>query len=256
MIDHVSERLEESDDPRVRDVGRQLYQFCLKKGGAFGKFFNGPNTVDLDAPLVCVELQQLTGRPHLQRVVLLMIMYQIQAQMDSLPREMPKQLVVDEAFSLLAGDETKSFLIAWYRQLRKFGASCAIATQSVNDLYANSGTEAIVENSAHMWLLAQKAESIAMVKKESRMPMSDAAFRLLETVHTVPGEYSEIMVRGPYGVGIGRLVVPPFNLLLYSTKAEDVAARKAYMDRGLNVAQAIKAVMRDRAAGAIQEAAA
>jgi conjugal transfer ATP-binding protein TraC len=97
-----------------------------------------------------------------------------------------------------------------------------------------------------MWLLAQKAESIAMVKKESRMPMSEGAYRLLESVHTVPGEYSEILVRSALGVGVGRLVVSDFNKLLYSTNAKDVTAVKSYRERGLSLPEAINAVLGER----------
>jgi conjugal transfer ATP-binding protein TraC len=65
-------------------------------------------------------------------------------------------------------------------------------------------------------------------------------------VHTVPGEYSEILVRSAWGVGVGRLVVSDFNKLLYSTSAKDVAAIKAYRDRGQTLVDAINGVLRDR----------
>lgn len=230
-------------DPRLNDIGHQLFPFSE---GEYARYFVGRNNCDLENSLVVLELQQLTGRKHLQRVVLLMLMYQIQSAMDSLPRDLPKLLLVDEAFGLLATNETSSFLVSWYRQLRKFGASAMICTQSVNDLYESDGAKSIVENSAHMWLLAQKAESIAMVKREGRMPMSEGAFRLLESVHTVPGEFSEILVRCAWGLGVGRLVVSEFNKLLYSTKAQDVAAIKGYRDQGATLVEAINAVLRDR----------
>lgn len=243
-INILAEMLLAESDRRLVDVGHQLFPWTSK--GEYGRFFNGPNTCDLQNDLVVLELQQLTGRPHLQRLVLLQLMYQIQQAMDSLPRDMPKFLLIDEAFSLLASNETATFIISWYRQLRKFGATAAVCTQSINDFFDSNGSEAILENSAHMWLLAQKAESIGIVKKEGRLPVSEGVFRLLETVHTVPGEYSEILVRNAWGVGIGRLVVSKFNQLLYSTSAKDVSAIKAYRDRGLSIQDAILAVMRDR----------
>ncbi len=231
-------------DQRLIDIGHQLFPWTSK--GEYGRFFNGQNNCDLNNQLVVLELQQLTGRPHLQRLVLLQLMYQIQQSMDSLPREMPKILLIDEAFALLASNETQKFIISWYRQLRKFGASAMVCTQSVNDFFDSNGSEAILENSAHMWLLAQKAESIAIVKKEGRLPLSEGVFRLLESVHTVPGEYSEILVRSAWGVGVGRLVVSDFNKLLYSTSAKDVAAIKACRDRGQTLVEAINSVLRDR----------
>jgi conjugal transfer ATP-binding protein TraC len=97
-----------------------------------------------------------------------------------------------------------------------------------------------------MLLLAQKAESISMVKKTGAMPMTDVGYKLLESVHTIPGEYSEIMIRNGEGVGVGRLVVSDFNKLLYSSKAQDVAAIRVWTDRGLNMADAINNVLLER----------
>lgn len=242
--DDVAERLLAEEDQRARDIGAQMFAFTSK--GVYGRWFNGRNNVDMDNRLVILELQQLSGRKDLQRVVLLQIMYQVQRAMDTLPREMKKLLLIDEAFGLLASNETKEFIITFYRQLRKFGASCLVATQSVMDFASSQGAEAIVENSAHMLLLAQKAESISMVKKTGAMPMTDVGFKLLESVHTIPGEYSEIMIRNSEGVGVGRLVVSDFNKLLYSSRAQDVAAIRVWTDRGLNIGDAINNVLMER----------
>lgn len=246
-IDKVAAALlaDTSDEQgRLTDIGHQLWPFT--SAGEYGRFFNGPNTCNLENALVILELQQLSGREHLQRVVLLQIMYQVQQAMDSLPRDMPKILLIDEAFSLLNTNETAKFIVAWYRQLRKFGATAMVCTQSINDFYESQGSIAILENSANMWLLAQEKESIAMLRKESRLALPEGALRLLETVHTVQGEYSEVFVRCPFGIGVGRFVASDFVKLLYSTSAKDVTAKKSYVDRGYSLADAIREILRDR----------
>lgn len=243
-VDDVAQACLAEDDERIQDVGHQLFPFTTK--GQYGRFFNGESNVDLNNRLVVLELQQLSGREHLQRLVLLQIMYAIQQSMDNLPRDLPKIILIDEAWQLLSSGETKTFIVGWYRQLRKFGASAAICTQSINDFYMSAGSEAIVENSAHKLLLGQKKESIAMVKNDGRLAMSDGEYALLESVHTVKGEYSEIMFTGPAGTGVGRLVESDFNLLLFSSDARDVAAIKQFTEQGLSVVEAIKEVMRQR----------
>ncbi|UJJ60574.1 type IV secretion system protein TraC [Rhodanobacter denitrificans] len=247
MIDHLEEALLAEPDTRLQDVGHQLFPFTSK--GQYGRYFNGPSNVNLDNRLVVLELQQLTGRQHLQRVVLLQLMYQIQQGMDNLPVEMPKVLLIDEAFNLIATGETKDFIISWYRQLRKFGAAAGICTQSVNDFYQNEGSAAIVENSAHKLLLAQERDSISLAKKNGRLSLSEVEYSLLETVHTVQGEYSEILLVGPFGTGIGRLVESPFNTLMFSSHAKDKAAIASYQQAGLSLEDAIWAVIRDRKGG-------
>jgi conjugal transfer ATP-binding protein TraC len=253
QIDDLAAAFLAEGDERIQDIGNQLFAFTTK--GQYGKYFNGVNNVNMDNRLVVLELQQLSGRPHLQRLVLLQLMYQIQQGMDRSPRDMAKLLLIDEAWNLLASKETQEFIIGWYRQLRKFGACAAICTQSVNDFYTNEGSIAVIENSAHMLLLGQKAESIAAVRRQGRLEMSEGEFKLLETVHTVPGEYSEIMVRNAFGTGVGRLVEAPFNNLLYSTRAIDVTALDAYKRNGMSLVVAIKRVLADRGLGADAHAA-
>lgn len=243
-IDDIEEKLLNDADERLVDLGKQIYPFTSK--GEYGRYFNGPNTCDLNNSLVVLELQQLSGREHLQRVVLLQLMYQIQAAMDHLPLSMPKLLLVDEAFGLLATKETSSFLITWYRQLRKFGASAMICTQSINDLYENAGAQSIVENSAHMWLLGQKPESIEMVRRSGRLAMSEGEFRLMESVHTRQGVYSEVLIRSGLGVGVGRLYVSDYNKILYSTSAADKTAKALWQERGYTLPEAINMILQER----------
>ena len=116
-------------------------------------------------------------------------------------------------------------------------------TQSLADLYTNPTGQAIAQNSAHTLLLAQPAHGIEQLKSEHRLPMTDAGAEMLKTVHTVPGCYSEIMVIGDQGAGIGRLIVDPFRQLLYSTKPADVAAIRQLRADGLPVAAAINRLL-------------
>src|SRR5690606_10741667 len=117
---------------------------------------------------------------------------------------------------------------------------------SVNDLYVNPGALAMVENSAHMLLLGQKKESIAQVRKESRLELGEGGFRLLSTVHTVPGDYSEILINNAFGIGVGRLVVSETEKLMFSSKAQDVMSIKNYREKGETLMGAIRCVMRER----------
>lgn len=246
-IDDLKEALlnqPDDEEGRLRDIGKQLFSFS--SAGEYGKYFNRPNTVDMSNSFVVLELQQLSSRPHLQRLVLLQIMNMIQQGMHSAPRQQKKLVLVDEAFTLLAADETMNFIVGWYRQLRKHGGAAAICTQSVLDLFVNKGAIAIMENSAHRYLLMQKAESIDRAKNDGSLSLGEAGFRMLGSVRTVSGEFSEILLNTPFGTGIGRLVVSEYEKLLFSTKAEDVAALRSYRSQGLTLDNAILRVMQER----------
>ncbi|MBL8481129.1 MAG: TraC family protein, partial [Rhodocyclaceae bacterium] len=62
-------------DPRLRDLGVQLFNFT--RDGAYGRFFEGDNSVDFASDFIVLDLQNLRQWPDLQQVILLMVMQQI-----------------------------------------------------------------------------------------------------------------------------------------------------------------------------------
>ncbi|NMY91896.1 MULTISPECIES: type IV secretion system protein TraC [Pseudomonas] len=244
VVDDVEKSLLSDEDPRVQDIGKQLYPFT--RAGMYGKFFNGKNNVDFKNPFTVLELEELKGRKHLQQVVLLQLIYQIQQAMYLGSRDQKKIVIIDEAWSLLTEGDVAKFIEHGYRRFRKYNGSAITITQSVNDLYANSTGRAIVENSAHQFLLGQKASAIDLIQKEKRLSLTEGGFKLLKSVHTVRGQYSEIFFSTEHGSGIGRLTVDKYSNLLYSTFAKDVEDIGRYTDQGIPTAEAITRVMADR----------
>ena len=245
--DLLADSLNASPDQRIRDLGTQLFPFT--SGGEYGRFFAGGNSMAFSGRLTVLELEELKGRKHLQQVVLLQLIYQIQQDMYLGERDRPKILIIDEAWDLLRNGDTASFIETGYRRFRKYGGAAVTVTQSVNDLYDSPAGLAIMENSAHMYLLGQKAETVDRLREHSRRPLSPGGYDLLRSVHTEPGAYSEIFVISGGGSAIGRLVVDPFRQLLYSTRAQDVTAISSYRNAGFYLADAVNAVLRDREAG-------
>lgn len=243
-IDHIAQSCQESDDQRLRDVGQQLYVFT--QSGGYGRYFSGENNVNFKNQFTVLELDELQGRKHLRQVVLLQLIYQIQQEVFLGERDRKKVVIVDEAWDLLKDGEVSVFMEHAYRKFRKYGGSVIIATQSVNDLYENAVGRAIAENSAHMMMLGQTAETIESVKRSGRLALSDSGFHMLKTVHTVQGVYSEIFVKARSGWGIGRLIVGEFQKLLYSTRAEDVSDIDKYVKADYSIPEAIRQVLKDR----------
>ncbi len=243
-IDLIEQTLLKHEDKRVQDVGHQLYAFTSK--GGYGRFFNGENNMKFGKQLTVLELEELKSRKHLQQVVLLQLIYQIQQEMYLGDRNRKKIVIVDEAWDLLTQGDVAKFIESAYRRFRKYGGSMVIITQSVNDLYASASGRAIAENSATTMLLGQKPETIDDIKKEGKLQLSAYDYEQLKTVHTVTGAYSEIFVKSEFGRGIGKLLVNDFQKLLYSTKAEDVSAIDELKKTGMTGAQAINQILEDR----------
>ena len=244
-IDIVADELKDMGDKRLMDVGDQIYSFTSK--GNFGKYFNGPNTVDFKNSFTVLELGELKGRPHLQTVVLLQLMLQILSRCyrDDM-RGLEKFLLIDEAWDLLAKGDIAAFIEDAYRRIRKYGGSCTVITQGVGDLHGTPTGKVIVENSAHMFLLKQKPDAIDALVETKQLNLDEFEQRVMKSVTTVKGKYSEIYIRSNMGRGVVRLVVPRMTSLLYSTSADEVAALKARRENGMGQMEAIEDLMKER----------
>jgi conjugal transfer ATP-binding protein TraC len=231
------------EDRRLKDLAAMLHPYTRE--GSYGKYFESDATIDFDSDLVVLELEELKAKKDLQAVVLLIIMYRITREM-YFARDRKKIVIIDEAWDLLSGGATAEFIEAGYRRARKYRGAFMSATQGVDDYYRNPAARAALENSDWMFLLRQKAESIEMLDKLGQLTMDDGMKRLLQSLRTEHGAYSEIFIHSPVGNGIGRLIVDPYSLLLFSSRAEDFNAVNDKRAAGLSVAEAIDAVLRDR----------
>ncbi|EKE09413.1 MAG: hypothetical protein ACD_16C00185G0001 [uncultured bacterium] len=66
--------------------------------------------------------------------------------------------------------------------------------------------------------------------------------RTLRSLRTEQGQYAEIMIKGPKGFAVGRLLLDPFSKVLYSTKADEFAAVQTLVDQGFSLKEAIRKV--------------
>jgi len=242
-IDLLADALKAEGDRRVQDIGHQLYAFTSK--GSYGRYFNGKNNVEMNNDMVVLELEELKAKPHLQQIVLLQLIYQMQNSIYLGARDRPLMCLIDEAWDLLTKGKVKEFIEAGYRRFRKYSASVLICVQSMLDTHNENG-RAIKENSANLFLLQQKGDTVEAMKSERIIDLSAFGFELLKSVRTVPGQYSEIFVRTERGMGIGKLILEPFKRLLYSTKPDDITAIRRKKDMGYTTADAINEVLRER----------
>jgi conjugal transfer ATP-binding protein TraC len=253
-IDEIAEALKQNDDERVRDIGVRLYMFTT--AGQYGRFFNGANTVSFARAFTVLEMEGLRNRKHLQRIILLMLIYAIQQKMYLGDPGQKKLLFIDEAWELLSDGEAGKFIEVGYRRFRKYNGAVVTITQSIADFYSSRVGEAILANSANMLLLGQRPETIDQLTSSGRLALEPFAIGVLKTVHTIAGVYSEIYARTDRGEGVGRLIVDAFTQLLYSTRPADRAAIRRYTEQGLSVSDAARAVIAERrAATQLQSAA-
>ena len=189
-VDDIAKALCAEQDQRLTDVGEQLFPFTTQ--GEYGRFFNGQNNVRFTNDFTVLELEELKGRKHLQQVVLLQLIYQIQQEMYLGERDRPRIVIIDESWDLLGMGDAATFMEHGYRRFRKYGGAAVTITQSVNDLYRSPTGRAIVENSANMYLLGQKAEAIEALKAERRLPLGIWILRRPSFPHRFRKKFSRI----------------------------------------------------------------
>ena len=238
----VRKHLEARDDRRAKDMGTALGPWC--PGGAMGRLFAGDAVPDLGNALTVFELAELKGRGDVQGVVLMLVVFLATQRMYHGPRTRAKAIVIDEAWDLLSGEDSKSFLEGAARRARKYRGALVTGTQSVNDYYANPAARAAWENSDWVIFLAQKDESVELLKSEKRIHCDPGMERALKSLTTAEGRYAELVLHGPDGWRVARLVLDAWSVALFSSRGPAFAAVENLKAEGLDTLQAI-----DRLAG-------
>lgn len=253
-IDELARRLKlfrDADgqlDARINDIGAQLYPFTSL--GEYGRWFGKPSTVDFRSSLTVLELEELKGRRHLMKVVLVQLMAVIQRAMYLRNDGRPKLLIIDEAWDLITEGPEGEFVERGCRGLRKYYGGAIPILQGINDLYATRAGRGIAENTFHKILMGQTPEAIESLVENKRLALGPGGADLLKSVRTEKGVYSEILIYTRDGVSIGRLVVDRRTALLYSTDPGDRAAIATRRAAGMKLEDAIEDIVRGESGSA------
>ncbi len=240
-------KLGETDDRRAADMALALGPW--RPGGAMGRLFEGGTTPALDSPLTVFELAELKGRGDVQGVVLMLVVFLATQRMYHGARTRPKAIVIDEAWDLLSGEDSRAFLEGAARRARKYRGALITGTQSVNDYYANPAARAAWDNADWTVFLAQKDESVELLKQEKRIHCDPGMERALKSLVTAEGRHAELVLHGPDGWRVARLVLDPWSVALFSSRGPAFAAVERLKAGGLTTEQAIDRLAGDPAGG-------
>ena len=238
----VRGHLAKRDDRRAADMATSLGPWC--PDGAMGRLFAGSNVPDLENAMTVFELAELKGRGDVQAVVLMLVVFLATQRMYHGPRTRAKAIVIDEAWDLLSGEDSRAFLEGAARRARKYRGALVTGTQSVNDYYANPAARAAWENSDWVIFLAQKDESVELLKSEKRIHCDPGMERALKSLTTADGRYAELVLHGPDGWRVARLVLDAWSVALFSSRGPAFEAVERLKAEGLSTVEAI-----DRLAG-------
>jgi len=240
-ISTVAAHCLQNPDKRIADIGQQLYPFTAN--GSYGHWFEGDNTLNLDAPVTLLELQSLKSRPVLQKVVFLQLFARIAREM-YLSGERRKLLLIDEAHELLDKPVMAKAIEAMYRKVAKNRGAVVLISQGIGDLYNSPSGRAIYANSAWSIVLQQKPESVDAAIKSGEFEMEPYGVHMMKSLHVSPGRYADLMIQGGgHGWGVVRFAADPWMHEMFSSTSEDREEVFALMDRGMGAEDAVDAVM-------------
>lgn len=237
----IADYLSKHKEKKAQDLATMLFPYTDK--GIYGRFFNGPATVNLENPMVVVELEELKERKDLQAVIIQMCIINITNRMFLGDRQTPFEIFIDEAWDLLRGAQSGVFIETLARRMRKYYGALIVGTQTINDFFTSFAAKAAFDNSDWMCLLSQKPESIEQLKKLGQISLTPQMESQLKSLKTKHGKYAEVMVYGPKGYAVGKLLLDPYSQLLYSTKADDYSKVKALRDQGISLDHALETLL-------------
>ena len=254
-FDRIAEILSTHPDQRVKDISVMLKPWL--KGGENYRWVASGKPINFENDLIVIEMEELSSRPILRSIVLYYLIYRIshdfleKSMKDPEFRKKPKFLFIDEAWEQIRAGNVE-FIERGYRRFRKTGSGIWIISQAPTDLEGTPIADAV-------WANSQFVVSLYLEKIDKNLAgkrLSSFAMKVIPTLKTFAGKFSEIYIKSPFGEEVLRFYAPRYTQLIYSTKADEVARIEQYKRKGMSLSDAIFAVMEEESSGdqkAVQE---
>jgi len=221
--------LEDVVDKLPEELQAPLYRWIENE--YLRPFFIGEAELNIkDEPFFVIDLLKVKaiGDDDLFKVLMYLVLVNIQKNVYLLPRDIKKLVIFDESWEFLKDKRIVRYIERGYRIARKFNGSFGVITQSVED-FMDEHSKPIIDNSNFIFLLELGEQSLAFLEKKEGIALNDYAVYLAKTVRKHPKNlWSEMLVymRNQRMFGKARLIVDEFSKYLYSTTAEEVAKIK------------------------------
>lgn len=168
---------------------QELFELMERDGDPYGMAerlqrylpsFPTSTQVALDASLVVFSLVDLPKEEasRLRAVALYLITEFVWSQVRKEAVPIPRLLVIDEAWTLMAYPDAARFLAGISRRARKYNLHLRLATQAVEDFLASEAGRAILLNSSMKFLMKQDSTTIDAVMNAFKLSEEERKFLL------------------------------------------------------------------------------
>jgi len=195
------------------------------EGKTDGKLLNAKKNLDLTGErLVVFEARAILKNTVLFPLFCLIVMDLFSKKISILPRNVPKELINDEALDFLTDPKMGSFLGFQYRTARKMGAGISLATQNVEfiEKLAPIVVSSITVNTSTYIILSHKGFESLYPKMQSILSFTDNDIEILDSLQDGENYREEFIKVGniakAYRIGISEMANA-----VYSTTPEVVA---------------------------------
>ena len=195
--------------------------------GPYARLFDGPNEIDFTNPFVAIDLAGAALEDAVASVLIMAIMHYVADSAREWPHE-EKYLVIDEAWTLLRSAASARFIVNVARTARKNRLSLVVVSQQVTDFEGPTG-QAIVNQAPYKVFLRQNAQAISAA--QSFLGLTPREVDLYQSVDTVKGRFSEMLVKTPDSTGVARLVPDPFTYWLTTTDPKDKVVLERLLEK-------------------------
>ncbi len=237
----IADWLLQHEDKRAQDLGLILYPYTHE--GQYRNYFNGKANIDFNNPIVIFELEEISGNKRFQSIVFMLLMYHVAEKMYLGGRTQQTALIIDEAWDMLKGGQGGEIIENIARRARKYKGCLITITQSIADYFSSSAAQAAYTNSYWKLIHMQNKSDVVRLVDEKKLILDGFQKKLLASVSTEHGLYSEMMILGDgQECAVGRLFLDPYSRILYSTQAKDFEEVNALCAQGMELVDAISIV--------------
>lgn len=224
---------------RAKELSFNLCEYSSK--GEYGYLFNGVSENKWqDNPFVVLELESLSAKPALMKVVSLQIINMMTQEMYQGDRSEKKISVFDEvAFMFGSSQRLAKVVEDGYRRARKYNGSFGTIFQSILDTKLFGRVGMVMNNNAAFKFYLESGDYQKAID-EGLITLDDFSAKLLTSIKSNRPHYSEIFMDTPGGIGISRLMVGPYGHAVATTDANEVVEIENYQKEGLSIDEALE----------------
>ena len=230
-------------DLKVDSMLASMSPYCGR--GQYASHFNGANTLRLDSHMTVFEMKPLEQLVELRAVIVTTLFAFIDGAVTR-DRGSRDLVILDEAWKHMENDHLCNTIAGWARRLRKYNAAIMIATQNYSDFGRTEITKSIIQNCHWKLLLPQPSQAIQQMSDDNILN-SPYRVQMARRLRMSPGSFSELLILGEGSTSVGRLVLDPLALAMYSTDAGIVRRINQLKAQGLGTHDALKAVVEENA---------